>query len=134
MFPDDHVVRDLHEVVDFHPFLNPGAAKTRAIDRRVGADLDVVVDLDDANLWHFFVPAGGHFEAEAVRADDRAAVNDDAIADPDPLPNRDVGINQAAGADDRLVTDITVRAEAGAVANPRARFHDRVRADRDRFA
>ena len=51
--------------------------RTRAIDRGVRADLDVVVDLHDANLRHLLPRAPGPgLEAEAVRADYDAAVKE----------------------------------------------------------
>src|SRR5205814_4567073 len=123
-----------NEVVDFDSFLNPGAAKTCAIDRGVRANLDIVVDLHDADLRHLLVSARRHFKSEAVRADHRATVNDDAIADFDSLADRDIRINKAARADRRLVTDVAMRAEARAGANSRARFHDDESADRNPFA
>src|SRR5262245_6421582 len=76
IFSDHHVVRNLDEIVDLHAFLYPCAAKARAVDGSVRADLDVVVDLNDAELLNFLLPAIDHFEAETVRANHRAAVND----------------------------------------------------------
>ncbi len=49
-------------------------------------------------------------------------MDDDAIADPGALADGDVRINQAAGADGRLMPDIAVGADAGAIANPRTRL------------
>ena len=63
--PSDHdVVRDLHEIVDLDALLNPSPAKPRAINSRVRADLDVVVDLNDAELLNFLLAAIDHFETE----------------------------------------------------------------------
>ena len=39
-------MRDLHEVVDLRAGADPRLADRRPIDRRVGADLDVVFDDD----------------------------------------------------------------------------------------
>ena len=52
-----------------------------AIDGRVRADLDVVLEHDRADLRHLVVPPirSGR-EAEAVAADDRAVLHDHAIA------------------------------------------------------
>ena len=58
MFPNDHVVRDLDQVIDFHAFLNPGASKARPIDRRIRADLDIVIDLHDTDLRNFLMSTG----------------------------------------------------------------------------
>ena len=78
---------------------------------------------------------GGQREAETVGANHGAAVNDDAIADLDPLANRDVRINEGAPADRCLVANIGVCAQVGSITNLRARFHDDIGADRrQRFA
>jgi hypothetical protein len=70
-------VRNLHEIVDLHALLNPRSAKTRAINGRVCADLDIIVDLNDAELLNLLLPAINHFKTETIRTDHRAAVNDD---------------------------------------------------------
>ena len=75
---DHDVVRDLHEIVDLCSFLNPGSTKTGPVDGRIRADLDVIVNLDDAKLLNFFLPAIDHFKTETVRADYCTAVNDHA--------------------------------------------------------
>ena len=134
MFADHHVVRDLHEVINLDALLNPGAAKTRAVDRGIGANLDVIIDLHDANLRHLLVPGRGHFESKTIRADNGATVNDDAIADFASLANRDVWVNETPCADDRFVADVAVCANASAIANPRSLFDDDVRINRNRFA
>jgi hypothetical protein len=71
-------VGDLHEVIDLHALLNPSAAEARAINRRICADLDVIVNLDDPKLLNFLLPAIDHLETKSVGADHRATVNDHA--------------------------------------------------------
>ena len=53
----------------------------RAINGGIRADLDVVVNDHVADLEHFAVPALVEDVAVAVRADDRAGVDGDAVAD-----------------------------------------------------
>ena len=48
---------------------------------RVGADLDVVLDDDAADLRHLEVPLRPHGEAEAVLPDAHARMQDHAVAD-----------------------------------------------------
>ena len=48
---------------------------------RVGADLDIVLDDDAADLRHFEVPSRPHGEAETVLSDPHAGMDDDAVAD-----------------------------------------------------
>ena len=76
IFTDYDVVRDLHEIVDLYAFLNPGPAKTGPVDGRVRADLDIVVDLNNAELLNLLLSAIDHFKTKTVRTDDCAAVND----------------------------------------------------------
>ena len=51
-FPDAHVVRDLHEVVDLRPRADDRVVDAPAVDRRVRADLDVVLDDAAADMWN----------------------------------------------------------------------------------
>src|SRR5215216_7508783 len=90
---DHDVVRNLHEIVDLDALLNPRAAKPRTINSCVRADLDVVVDLDDAELLNFLVTAIDHFETKAVSPDHSAAVNDYARTNPASLANCYMRIN-----------------------------------------
>src|SRR4051812_31474748 len=40
IFPDNDVVCDLNEIIDFHTLLYPCPAEPRPVDRRIRADLD----------------------------------------------------------------------------------------------
>ena len=81
MFAHDHVVRDLDKVIDLGPFPDPSAPKACAIDRGIGADLHIVIDLDDPNLWNLMLPTVLDFETKAIRAQNDTTVDDDAGAD-----------------------------------------------------
>src|SRR2546425_981720 len=94
VFSYDYVVRDLHEVVDLHPFLDPGPAESGAINGRVCADLCVVIDLNDSDLRNLFVTTVDEFEAETIRADDCTAMNDHARPDLGPFANGYIWTNQ----------------------------------------
>ncbi len=79
---DDDAVRDLHQVVDLGARLDARFPDGRAIDRRVGADLDVVLDHDRRDLRNLLVRAVVAMrEAEAVAADDGAVLDHAACAD-----------------------------------------------------
>ena len=57
VFSHDNVVGHLHQVVEIlYAVLNPCPTKTGAVDRRVGADFDVVVNLQirPAGSFHSF--------------------------------------------------------------------------------
>ncbi len=71
MTADDDVVGDLDEIVDLGPLADDRVAIGAAIDRRSGADLDVVLDDHAADLRRLEMPAGTHREPESVLTDVR---------------------------------------------------------------
>ena len=122
MLPDDDVVGDLDEVVDFRPLLDPRAPEPGPVDGHIRADLDVVIDLDAAGLGDLHVPPAGEFVPEAVAPDDRAGMDDDAGADEGPLANGDMGVDDGTAAPSiGLLADEDVGADDGARADGRAR-------------
>ena len=71
-------MRDLDEIVDLYALLNPRPPKPGAVKCGVRTDLDVVVDLNNPELWDFFVAILHKFEPETVCSDDRTPVNNHA--------------------------------------------------------
>src|SRR5258705_9190259 len=106
---------EVHQVVNLHSLLNPGSSKPRPIDRYVSPDFNVIVDLNDSNLRDFFISAVRGFKSEAIRADGRPQVNHHPIANPCPLPNLHLRINDAIPPDGGFVTDITSGTDDGFV-------------------
>src|SRR6266850_3417354 len=82
---DLDVVADLNEIVDLGPAADDRLAEHGAIDRRVRADVHVVLDHDDAHLRDLAVSTPVEDVAEAVAADDGAGLDDDAAPQPDAL-------------------------------------------------
>jgi hypothetical protein len=78
---DVHVVADLHQVVELDAVFEHGVFQRATVDAGVGADLDVVADAHGAELFDLFPAALRVGEAEAVGADDRAAVHEAARPD-----------------------------------------------------
>ena len=66
VFTDDYVVGDLAEVIDFCAFSDDGFPEAGAIDGGICADLDVVMDFYDADLFDFYVAAIEKLVAVAV--------------------------------------------------------------------
>ena len=98
-------VADLHQVVDLRAGADARLADRRPIDRRVGADLDVVLDDDVGALRNLQVRAVGlPREPEPFAAEHRAVLHDDPVADDDAVANRDLR------ADDAVLADATRRA------------------------
>src|SRR4051812_45247601 len=75
-----HVVRDLDQVVDLGTLPDHGVADRSAVDGRVGADLDPILNDDTPDLRHLAVPPGARQVAKAVLPDTGTGMNDDAIA------------------------------------------------------
>ena len=113
MAADDDVVGDLNQLVDLGSLADDRVAVGAAVDRRPGADLDVVLDDDAADLRHLEMAAGTEREAEAVLADMDAGVDDDAVADQRAGDSR-------LGADDAVAADAHARADNGVGADQRA--------------
>src|SRR5258705_8473901 len=115
---DLHAVGDLNEVVDLTPGADARLADRGTIDRRVRPDLDIVLDRHTADLRDLVVgPVGLMGRPEPVAADDGAVLNDDAVADRDPLAQRYARVDYAVVPDD------------AAFPQPHARIPDRAQAD-----
>src|SRR5947208_7816552 len=93
IFSDYDVVGHLHQIINLRAGLNPSAAKTRSIDRRVRADLYIIVDLNNPNLWHFLLTPRLHFEPESVCPNYGAAVQNQSPPDTERLPDWHSRIN-----------------------------------------
>src|ERR1700732_4856491 len=66
IFADDNVVRHLDQVVDLCALLDPRPPKSCSINRCISPDFDVVIDLNDADLWHFFILTFGRLESKTI--------------------------------------------------------------------
>src|SRR5204862_7617989 len=114
---DLHPVADLHEVVDLRPLADDRVAERPAVDGRVRADLDVVLDAHPAELRHLVMPPSLGGEAVAVAADHDAAVEDAAPADGRALVDRDERIDRRAVADRAVRLDGDALVDRHAVAD-----------------
>src|SRR5713226_5558566 len=138
---DLDVVRDLDEVVDLRAPPADGVAERRAVDRRVGTDLDVVLDEDAAHLRDLPVRLPGERVAEPVGADHRAGVDDHAAPEPDAraehharvehgvLPDLGARADEREGVDAHARAQHRTRLDHGERAHRRGRVDARVRRD-----
>src|SRR5262249_46850553 len=108
------IVADLYQVVDLGPLADDGVAGAAAVDGGAGADLDIVLDDDAADLRDLEMSRRSHHEAETVLADADAGMDDHAVAD-ERVHER------GAGADRRVAADPNARADHGVGAEHRAR-------------
>ncbi len=79
--PDDDVVADLDQIVDFRALADDRIAVGASVDRRARADLDVVLYDDAPDLRHFEMSARTEGETEPVLSDMNARMNDHPIPD-----------------------------------------------------
>jgi hypothetical protein len=87
---DDHVVGDLHKVVDLASAPDARDAEFGAVDAHARADLDIVLDDDRADLRDLGMFGSVPAIAEAIGAQHAVGVDDDAMADGDALADDDV--------------------------------------------
>src|SRR3954451_4952720 len=109
----------MHKVVDLRPAPDAGLIERASINRRIGSDLDVILDRQSPNLREFVVVAGlavAHV-SESVAAQDRPRMHNDAISQSCPRINRDVGIQFAVTSDRDFSPDGATCADTGALAN-----------------
>src|SRR6267143_1718032 len=128
VLPHLDVVPDLDEIVDLGAAADDRVAEGRAVDRAVGADLDVVLDHHAAHLGNLAVARAVEGEAEAVGADDGARMHEDAAPEPRAREQRDVRAQHAT------LTDLHAGAEVRERADARARPDARARLDHDQRA
>ena len=86
---------NLNKIIDLTALTNPSAAKARSINGGAGADFDIVVDLDNANLFNLEMPSLRELVTKAICAYRAAAVNDDAISESAAVFDGGVGMNDA---------------------------------------
>ena len=129
------------------PVADPRRPESAAVDRRAGADLDVVADLDVAELRHLDVPAVLEPVAEAVGPEHGVGVDDrrggrgrcrrrarrggtgHVVAEPAVSADDDAAVDAAAGADDAAFADDGERVDARVRAQARGRMDDGERID-----
>src|ERR1043165_3512405 len=116
MAADTYIVAYLHEVVDLGTLPDDRIPDRPPIDRRSGADFDVILDDYASDLGHLQVPFPAHHEAEAVLSDAAARMNDDAIAD-QTMGDRRIGADGAIAADPHLRADHRIGADNRAAAD-----------------
>src|SRR5262249_57884409 len=111
---DLHVVPDLYQIINHRAGADHGVPRGAPVDRRIGTDLDIVLDDDAAELRHLDEPPGIKREAEAVLTDADARIKPDPGADEGMAhahigADADVRAEDAAGANDAIGADERAR-------------------------
>src|SRR5881628_1917671 len=120
---DLDVVTDLDEVVDLGPAADDRPAEHGAIDRRVGADVHVVLDHDGTDLRDLAMAAAVEDVAESVAADDGAGLDDHTAPEPHPFAQNDARMEH------RLLAHLDERPDIDERMHPDPRPYDRARGD-----
>jgi hypothetical protein len=126
-------VPDVHEVVDLRSASDTRDLERAAVDGRVRANLDVILDFKRANLRKLLVPASLRIAhvAKAIAAQHCASMNDHAIADARAGVNRHIGINLAILSNCDSPSDDASGADPGAVADASVFAYNRPRVNGD---
>lgn len=82
---DSHVVGDLYEVIDLCTFANDGVVQRTTVDRRIGANLDIVLNDDSAELGNLLQAGGTQDVAETVLPNPHTVMKRHLIADESTL-------------------------------------------------
>src|SRR3990167_9148730 len=132
MRADAHVVRNLYLVVQLHPLLDHRVVQRTAVDGGVRAYLDIVADHHATDLRNLDPAPLVHRDAETVRADHRAGMRDQVIADHAVMINHHMRIQPGMTADDRIRADATALADYAECSYRRAFADHHHRGDADR--
>src|SRR6202167_1739389 len=117
------VVADVHQVIDLRSLPNARFIERSAVDRRVSADLYIVLDHQPAHLGKFLVASTLRIAnvSEAIASENGARMHNHAVAQRSACIDRDLRINfavppnlhpsrnRATGADPRALADFRVR-------------------------
>ena len=120
---------DLDQVVDFGSAPDDGGSQGAAIDGYICADFNVVVNDHLSDLGDFPVLAVVEDVAEAIRTDDCAGVDADAVAELASRVEDDVGKQVAVRADSAGGADMVASVEDAPWADLRLGADDAMRAD-----
>ncbi|KAG1443435.1 hypothetical protein G6F57_018097 [Rhizopus arrhizus] len=137
MRADAHVVRHHDLVVQLDAVRHQGVVQRAAVDRGVGPDFNVGADRHSAQLGNLAPGAlaqrGVRREAESVRAQHGATVDDRPRAHLHAVVQRDVRMPPASRPDRRSGADAATRPQYRIAADARTGFHDTIGADTHAF-
>jgi hypothetical protein len=119
----------VHEVVDLHGSADASGAESTAIDRDVGADLDVVLDHHGSALRDLLPPFLRRLETETVGTDDAAGVDETARADLDVRVGDDARMQDGSFPHSNAVGERHARMQHGERVHARSGPDDDVSSD-----
>jgi hypothetical protein len=105
ILPDNDIVRDLHQVVDFATFADDGSPQCGSVDGRVSPDLDIVLYFNDAHLRYFKPLIPLPRIAKTVAADNHPGMQCDSVSDAAAVVDDDIRMNHAILADRHVLSE-----------------------------
>jgi hypothetical protein len=115
-----NIVGDLNQIVDFRSAADNRASQGCPVDRSIGADLDVVFDLDDSDLGDLDAFVAFPRVTEAVTADHHTGMQDNAISQPATFPDDHVRVEHAVSAHMNAFADENAGIEDRSTSHARA--------------
>jgi len=104
LLSNDHVVGDVNQIIDLGASADHGFPQRCAVNRRVRPYFDVVLDFDDTDLRDFDALRSILGEAEPIAPDNHSRVENDPIANPATLADRDLRMQNTVFAQHRPVS------------------------------
>jgi hypothetical protein len=126
---NSHIVSNLAKVIDFGSLLDPCAAKAGTINRCVGANFHIIIDLDNSGLWDFLVTPFSEFIAKSFGAHDDAVVEYHAIPDFGAFTDGDMTPEKAIIAKYGFLTDKRMGFDSASIANFNSFFNNNISAN-----
>jgi len=111
VLPDLYVVRDLDEIINLGALTNHSAPETSPVDARVRADLNIVLQNNNADLRHLLLPPIDKFKTKSIRSNYRIRLKNNSLAQHAALANRSIHMDHTVlpylniPSDDRARTD-----------------------------
>lgn len=120
MLADSHIVGNLHQVIKLDAVFQHSVLQCAPVNAGVGADFNIIADPHRTELLDLDPSASMRRKAETVSANDRARMNDAALAHPAAISHRDTRRQAAVGANHRLLSYHAMLRNARTLANCRA--------------
>src|SRR3989338_5988591 len=76
---DNHIMRNLHEVIDFCSSSNKRFIKTRPVNCDIGSDFDIILNHDRSNLRDLFMYTIDIDKTKPIGSNNGASINNDSI-------------------------------------------------------
>lgn len=126
---DNGIVPQLYEVVDLGADSHPGRTDRAAIDGRIRADFDIVIEDAPSDLGDLSVHPTVEDVSETVHPDTRSGMEDHPIPQDRPGIEGHMRVDDDILPDSRIPPDHRVSSDPRAVPDYRTTFEDSVRAD-----